>query len=325
MAPARPSGCPVGNRRGLSASPPLIGCPTRHYPLPSGFQGRGEWRGRGVEGEVDRVGPAKRAGEHRSPIFLVSGTSWSLSSMLICPRKDSNAPVNRCTCPSMASNRWLVQVVSSATLSRAWTLASRTAIRLACSTCAALKSTREKKLKKDLNKLLISLTSCEPNPLRLWLSLIAVIIHHHDIFFILIAVSDDWSRPLPLPLLLLDRRFCLSLFPLPHLHLLLFRIQPQVAYRPPHRHGFRMRLVRVVASVLASFAARACRTQLVHLAIPVPPLTSRAGLQIDLHLTGGASRLGVFHLSRSFWRSGWRGRWRNILIVIFVNLPEFLR
>src|SRR6266545_3381167 len=283
MAPARPSGCPVGNRRGLSASPPLIGCPTRHYPLPSGCQGRGEWRGRGVEGEVDRVGPAKRAGEHRSPILLVSGTSRSLLSMLIRPRKDSNAPVNRCTCPSMASNRWLVRVVSSATLSRAWTLASRTAIRLACSTCAALKSTREKKLKKDLNKLLISLTFCEPNPLRLWLSLIAVIIHHHDIFFILIAVSDDWSRPLPLPLLssrfrlhlrhplflhlhlhLLDRRFCLSLFPLPHLHLLLFRIRPRVTYRPPHRHGFRMRLVRVVASVLASFAARACRTQLVH-------------------------------------------------------------
>src|SRR6266498_1745351 len=127
--------------------------------------------------------------------------SRSLLSMLIRPRKDSNAPVNRCTCPSMASNRWLVRVVSLATLSRAWTLASRTAIRLACSTCAALKSTREKKLKKDLNKLLISLTFCEPNPLRLWLSLIAVIIHHHDIFFILIAVSDDWSRPLPLPLL----------------------------------------------------------------------------------------------------------------------------
>src|SRR6266545_208117 len=245
--------------------------------------------------------------------------------MLIRPRKDSNAPVNRCTCPSMASNRWLVRVVSSATLSRAWTLASRTAIRLACSTCAALKSMREKKLKKDLNKLLISLTFCEPNPLQLWLSLIAVIIHHHDIFFILITVSDDWSRPLPLPLLcsqlglhpwlwlhrlhlrhplflhlhlhLLDRRFCLSLFPLPHLHLLLFRIRPRVAYRPPHRHGLCMRLVRVVASILASFAARACRTQLIHLAIPVPPLTSCAGLQIDLHLTGGASRLGVFEVS----------------------------
>src|SRR6266508_60555 len=84
-------------------------------------------------------------------------------------------------------------------------------------------------------------------------------------------------------------------------------------------------LTVMVASVLASFAARACRTQLVHLAIPVPPLTSRAGLQIDLHLTGGASRLGVFHPSRSFWRSGWRGRWRNILIIIFVDLPEFLR
>src|SRR6266545_1216862 len=302
-------------------------------------------RKRGVEGEVDRVGPAKRAGECRSPILLMSSTSRSLLSMLIRPRKDSNAPVNRCTCPSMASNCWLIRVILSATLSRAWTLASRAVIRLACSTCAALKSTREKKLKKDLNKLLISLTFCELNPLWLWLSLIAVIIHHHDIFFILIAVSDNWSRPLPLPLLcsrlglhpwlwlhrlllhlhLLDRQFCLSLFPLPHLHLLLFRIRPRVAYRPPHRHGFRMRLVRVVASVLASFAARACRTQLVHLAIPVPPLTSRAGLQIDLHLTGGASRLGVFHPSRSFWRSGWRGRWRNILIVIFVDLPEFLR
>src|SRR6266545_717406 len=303
-------------------------------PDPASSSSIGMSRYRGVEGEVDRVGPAKRAGERRSLILLVSGTSRSLSSMLICPRKDSNAPVNQCTCPSIASNRWLVRVVSSAILSRAWTLASRTAIRLACSTCAALKSTREKKLKKDLNKLLISLTFCEPKPLRLWLSLITVIIHHHDIFFILIAVSDDWSCPLPLPLLCsrlglhpwlwlhrLHLRHPLFL----HLHLLLFRIRPRVAYRPPHRHGFRMRLVRVVASVLASFAARACRTQLVHLAIPVPPLTSRAGLQIDLHLTGGASRLGVFHLSRSFWRSGWRGRWRNILIVIFVNLPEFLR
>src|SRR6266511_2723059 len=94
---------------------------------------------------------------------------------------------------------------------------------------------------------------------------------------------------------------------------------------PPHRHGLRMCLVRVVASVLASFAARACRTQLVHLAIPAPPLTSCAGLQIDLHLTGGASRPGVFHPSGSFWRSGLGGMWRNILLVILVDLLGFLR
>src|SRR6266511_5513371 len=83
MAPPRPSGCPVGNRTGSSESPPLIGCPTRHHPLPSGCQGRGEWRGRWIKwglprGQVSvdprssscpaRVGACRRSEEHTSEL-----------------------------------------------------------------------------------------------------------------------------------------------------------------------------------------------------------------------------------------------------------------
>jgi len=90
------------------------------------------------EGAADWVweGPAAGAGVR----CLLSGTSWKVSLIQIRPRKDSSAPVNQCTCPSMLSSCWTVRLNSSTTLSKALTRASRTAIRFSCSMCSYLKS-----------------------------------------------------------------------------------------------------------------------------------------------------------------------------------------
>ena len=92
------------------------------------------------DGNADRMweGPAAGAGV----ICLLSGTSRKVSSIRIRPRKDSSAPVNRCTSPSIRSNRWLVRVDSAATISKALTRASSTAIRFSCS--MYLKSEKKK-------------------------------------------------------------------------------------------------------------------------------------------------------------------------------------
>jgi hypothetical protein len=77
------------------------------------------------EGDSERT-VGRAAGDRR----MLSGTSRSRSSIWIRPRKDSSAPANRLTLPSMTSIRRLVRVVSSATLPNAFTCSSSTAIRL---------------------------------------------------------------------------------------------------------------------------------------------------------------------------------------------------
>ena len=89
-------------------------------------------RKREMAGDGARMG-IFRGGGAASSMRLVSGTSRSRSSMLIRPRNDSSAPVNRSTWPSMVSIRWLVRMLNSATLSKVAMRASSTAIRSACS------------------------------------------------------------------------------------------------------------------------------------------------------------------------------------------------
>jgi len=88
---------------------------------PSSSMGKREW----VEGDLEG-GRGRRPGLRR----LDSGTSRSCSSMWMRLRKDSSAPENRFTLPSMASIRWVVRVVSSATLSKIFTCSSSRARRL---------------------------------------------------------------------------------------------------------------------------------------------------------------------------------------------------
>ena len=132
--------------------------------------GTSKWMG-GLGGRLGR-GEAPDAGPGEGSL-LESGTKRSRSSMLMRPRKDSRAPLKRCTWPSMASTRCCVRRASSATNRYAPNCASSTAILLSCSctTSAITIKTEKEKKKKTM------LTVCHARPLVMRLVVVTVDLH----------------------------------------------------------------------------------------------------------------------------------------------------